>query len=100
MRKIVALASLLLLSACMGSNQGVAPGVKPVQVPALPEPLAKKAERLPPITDNTMGGQVTEGVNSDRAYNAVAHQVNALIDVYTCVRNTINKGDNPENCFK
>lgn len=100
MRKIVALASLLLLSACMGSNEGVGPGVKPVQVPALPESLAKKAERLPPITDNTMGGQVTEGVNSDRAYNTVAHQVNALIDVYTCVRETINNNRNPQTCFE
>jgi len=100
MRKTVALASLLLLSACMGSNQGTAPGVKPVQVPALPAELSKKAEKLPPITDNTMGGQVTEGVNSDRAYNAVAHQVNALIDVYVCVRETINNNRDPQTCFK
>lgn len=95
MKKLIII-SALLTTACFGTG----PGVKPVQLPPLPENLSKKAEPLPPITDPTMGGLVRDGVKTDRMYNDVATRLNAVIDVYQCVRKAVNDKKDPESCFK
>lgn len=90
MRKLVLLPALLL-GACFGNSPdtGLATNIK---LPELPANLAVKAQSLPPITDNTMGGLVTDGADSDMRYNAEAHQKNKLIDLYNCVKDAINNG--------
>lgn len=93
MKYIFLVAAVLSLSACFGKDEGTPPGVIPVQIPSLPDNLSKKADQLPSIVDNTMGGMVVDGINTDRKYNEIAHQLNNLIDVYHCVRDNINKND-------
>lgn len=96
MKKILlALAMLAALGGCKTTNDpdlelGEA---KAVQVPELPAVLAKRAERLPDITDPSMGGIQLDGIHTDKQYNEVAHQTNALIDVYNCVRDAVNARD-------
>lgn len=99
MKKLV-LASLLLLCSCGHDDVHVMPGVKPVELPALPSNLAVKANRLPPITDNTMGGREVVGAADDQAYNSVAHQLNTVLDLYNCVRDSINNKKTAEGCLK
>lgn len=89
----------LLLSACASTSQGN-PGVEPVKVPALPPALAVKAERLPDLTDNTMGGRELDGAATDRAYNEIAHRLNSIITVYLCVEKSINNKENADSCLK
>lgn len=86
MKKYIIIASLLL-AACAGKETGLAPQV---QIPPIPENLARKAGSLPPNTDATMGGQVQDNTQNIKAYNSVANQVNNLIDLYNCVRESIN----------
>jgi len=99
MKKLI-LPFLLLLSACGHDNAHVVPGVKPVVIPALPANLSVKANKLPPITDNTMGGREVVGAADDQAYNAIAHQLNKVIDLYACVRDSINNKKPTEDCLK
>ncbi len=80
-----------------GENIGSAPAPK---VPALPDNLSRKAQALPPIVDRTLAGQQQSAVEADRAYNSVAHQLNAVIDAWECVRKSLNDGVDPEECFK
>ena len=98
MKKLI-LIPALLLSACATTSQGN-PGVEPVKVPSLPPVLAVKAERLPDLTDNTMGGRELDGAATDRAYNDVAHRLNSVITLYQCVEKSINNKENPNNCLK
>lgn len=90
---------LLLLSACATTNGGMVDSVTPVRVPDLPPALAEKVERLPDITDDTLGGQVEAGIEADIAYNDVAFKYNSLIDLYNCVRVSINEKVELEKCF-
>lgn len=86
--KKVGLVLVLFLAACKTTDDtGLVVGV---QVPALPESLAQRAEALPPNTDTTMGGQVLDNTRNIRAYNEKAFQVNDLIDLYNCVREAVN----------
>lgn len=100
MKKLLVLPLILFLTACATTDNGAGSLAKPVQVPELPANLSKKADRLPPITDNTMGGLTIDGAETDIKYNTVAHQLNNLIDVYECVRVSMNEKRNPEECFK
>lgn len=100
MKKILVLPFLLVLAACAHTDDGAGSLAKPIQVPELPASLSKKAERLPPIQDNTMGGLVIDGAETDMQYNSIAHQLNNLIDVYECVRVSMNEKRNPEECFR
>jgi len=92
--------SFLLLCSCAHDDIHVMPGVKPVSVPALPPELAVKAKQLPPITDNTMGGREVVGASTDQVYNSVAWQLNKLIDLYNCVRASINNKMTSKVCSK
>ena len=95
--KYLILAILLLTSACAHRDLGLAP---PAEMPALPNAMSQKAKRLPPITDPTMGGQVISGVETDRAYNRVAEQLNAIIDAWECVRIGMNEKKEIKSCLK
>lgn len=82
------LAVALLLSACATNNStGLAPAV---QIPPLPDNLAQKARALPASSDLTMGGQVKDNTHNIREYNGVSTQLNHLIDVYNCVKDSVN----------
>jgi hypothetical protein len=85
MKKLLPL--VLLLSACGHTDTGLAPQI---QVPPLPENLAKKATALPASADVTMGGQVKDNTANIQEYNAKAFQLNDVIDLYNCVRDAIN----------
>lgn len=98
--KLLIVASAFLLAGCFGSGQErVEAGVTPVQIPDLPPNLAKKAERLPDITDPSMGGQVLAGIEAETKYNDVAYEKNALIDLYNCVKETVNEEKDPTKCL-
>jgi hypothetical protein len=71
----------------------------PVRIPELPSNLAVKAKPLPPITDNTMGGLVIDGTNTDMKYNETAHQLNNLIDLYECIKVSINEKKDINKCL-
>lgn len=89
MKKLIILPLLLVLAACHHTQPDTGLARAPV-IPELPAVLSKKADSLPQITDNTMGGLVVDGTNTDIKYNDISHQLNAVIDVYNCVRESIN----------
>lgn len=93
MRVTILLALSLLLSGCLGIETGLG---RRVQVPALPENLAEKAGPLQPNTDKSLAGQIRDNNNTIRAYNNVASQNNTLIDLYNCVRESINNKKEPK----
>lgn len=96
---ITLLSATVLLTACASAppTTGLA---KPVQVPPLPYELSRKADRLPDLTDTTFGGCIKDGAATDQQYNAVAFQLNNIIDLYTCVRKSVNDGTDPqESCL-
>ena len=91
-RLLLAITTSLLLSACATSMPPPPIGLaKAVQVPELPLELSKKATRLPDIKDSTFGGIIKDGAEVDQQYNSVAHQLNALIDLYVCIRKSMNQ---------
>jgi hypothetical protein len=100
MKKLILLPILLALSGCLGTGKDGNPGVEAVKVPPLPPALSQKAERLPDLTNNTMGGRELDGVATDREYNAVSHRLNSIITLYQCVEKSINNKQNPDNCLK
>jgi len=94
---IIPLAFLLVSCASVTPNTGIA---TPVQVPDLPNSLAQKATQLPPLTDLTFGGIIQDNANTTRKYNEVGSQMNALIDLYNCVKVSMNEKKNPNDiCF-
>jgi hypothetical protein len=100
MKKLILLPILLVLSGCLGTGKDGNPGVEPIKIPALPTELAQKAERLPDLTNNTMGGRELDGAETDAKYNAVALQLNSIITIYQCVEKSINNKENPNDCLK
>lgn len=87
MKKLIVVAALLTSACANKPDTGLAPAV---QIPPIPENLAQKAEPLPPVTDPTMGGLVQANIQSSRQYNSVSFQLNKLIDLYNCVRDSVN----------
>lgn len=96
---LVAFASLLL-TGCNREFLGDLPDTKPVQVPDLPTQLSTPAEKLSPLTDNTMGGREIDAAETDRKYNQVAHQTNGLIKLYNCVKESVNNKKDIKQCLK
>lgn len=96
---LVTVASLLLVG-CSKPWLGDLPDTKPIQAPDLPVELSKKAEALPPIIDNTMGARELDAAETDRKYNEVAHQTNALIKFYDCVKDSVNNKKDIKQCLK
>lgn len=87
MKKLIIVAALLVSACAADKGTGLAPAV---QIPPIPENLAQKPKPLPPITDPTMGGLVQANVQSSREYNSVSFQLGKLIDLYNCVRDSVN----------
>lgn len=111
---IMVLAPMIALSACAtpkpdvdiatagdivinGENLGSA---KAAEMPALPENLARRALPLPPLTDPTLAGQQRSAIETDRAYNGVATQLNSVLTAWECVRKSLNDNVDPKECFK
>lgn len=95
MKKVLILLAPLLLSGCIlgGKQTGLASGP---QIPELPTVLAKRAEKLPPNSDTSMGAQVLDNTSNITKYNEVGHQTNAIIDFYNCIRTSINNKKEPK----
>lgn len=87
---IVLLSATILFTGCASTEQPPTGLAKHVQMPPLPDELSRKATRLPDIKDPTFGGIIKDGMDADQAYNAIAHQLNTVIDLYTCVRKAMN----------
>lgn len=93
-KSILSLTLVVLLSACgKPLPKPELLSAKPVQVPELTVTLAKKANRLPDITDPSLGGIIKDGIDTDIKYNALAYRYNRLVDFYNCIRNTVNTKD-------
>ena len=100
MKKLLLIAPLLMLSACMGSNQHIDLGLAPAaQVPDLPAPLAKKAERLPDLKGKTLAERELEDSATDQIYNGVATQLNAIIDAWGCVKTALKNRTDANVCL-
>jgi starvation-inducible outer membrane lipoprotein len=95
-RLLLAVTTALFLSACATSTPPPIGLAKTVQVPELPLELSKKATRLPDIKDLTFGGIIKDGIETDQQYNSVAHQLNTLIDLYICIRTSMNQEIDPQ----
>ena len=88
----------LLLSACAHNvGTGLA---KPVQLPELPANLSQKAKALPELTDTSMGNLVVDGANADMQYNSVSIQLNNLIDLYNCIKVSVNEKKDINLCLQ
>lgn len=88
----------LALMACK-TNQPETGLARPPEIPELPANLARKAEALPPIPDSTMGTAHIQGTKDDIQYNAVAFQLNNVIDLYNCVRISLNERTDLKKCL-
>ena len=73
--------------------------VTAVQIPDLPSNLAQKAGPLPPLTDPNMGPLVVDATNTDMQYNSVSHQLNSVIDIYNCVKISLNEKKDIKTCL-
>jgi hypothetical protein len=98
MKKLI-IAACIFLSACNPAGQRPDPGVKPVQIPDAPAYLLVPAEKLPPITDNSMGTAQIQGAEDDKRYNAVAWRNNTWIKFYKCIQTTVNTKTDATKCF-
>ena len=98
-KKLIALfLAILALAACShDQNTGLAKGV---EIPDLPVNLGKRAEKLPPIKDTSMGTAHIQGAEDDMQYNAVSTQLNSLIDLYNCVKFSVNDKKDIKRCLK
>ena len=91
MKKLLSVLIIVGLSGCAAHTPAPDLGIAPVaQMPALPATLARRAERLPDITDPSLGGLHHDGVNTDTTYNDLAIRYNALVDAWGCVRQALN----------
>lgn len=89
---------IFLLASC-GHDQETGLANWPV-IPDLPHELNKKAEKLPDIKDNSIGALVIDGTETDIKYNDVSTRLNAVLDIYECVKTSFNNKKSPEECFK
>lgn len=96
MKKYILL--VLLLSGCAHTQETVI--VDPPKVPRLPAHYDIKAARLPDIVDPSFGGIMVDGTESDIKYNSLSIKYNQLLDIYNCVRVSINERKDPITCLK
>lgn len=91
---------LIVISGCATTGdhiEGVAP---PPALPTLPPTLAKKASPLPDLVGKTLAEREKEDSATDQIYNGVATQLNALIDVYVCVKTSLAAKTDLNLCLK
>lgn len=86
------------LTGCITKPVPVTP--TPVQMPALPAPLAQRAEPLPPATATDLHGLIRESLDTDRRYNEVRDRHNAVLTAWDCVRAAMNTGSDATACFR
>jgi hypothetical protein len=98
-RIVLIVAAALALSGCKTTDTDGNPGVAPVRIPNAPPELLRKAEQLPELTDPTMGGLVSDAVDTDIIYNDVGFRYNKLIDLYLCVQDSINNKKDIDKCL-
>jgi hypothetical protein len=105
MKKLILIAAAALsLSACATTGNdkpdlGTAP---PAKMPDLPDTMARKAERLPDMTDPSLGGIHKSGIDADTSYNELAVRYNALVDAWDCVKKGLEARDEKlaQQCLK
>jgi hypothetical protein len=73
--------------------------VTAVQIPDLPPNMAQKAGPLPELKDPSMAALVEDATNADMRYNSVSHQLNSVIDIYNCVKVSINEKKDIKTCL-
>lgn len=83
----------LLLGACAHTGLPDLGEAPPAKMPELPQTLNQRATQLPPIVDPTLGGIHKDGVATDMHYNDLALRYNALLDVYQCVKKSLEAKD-------
>lgn len=98
----IVLFALMLAGCATGPATPDLGSAPPAQMPDLPDALKKRAQPLPPITDATLGGIHKDGMNTDMAYNDLAHRYNAVLDAWECVKKGLNERDPEatERCLK
>ena len=94
--KHLILAAALFLTAC--SHTSTPPGVEHPKVPDLPAYYQEKATSLPPIVDPGMGNLAIDSAETSEKYNEVAHRYNGLVDLYNCVKESINQKKVADTC--
>lgn len=97
--KHLILAAALFLTAC-GHTGTPPPGVEYPKVPDLPTYYQEKATSLPPVTDRSMGNLTVDSAETSEKYNDVAHRYNGLVDLYNCVKESINQKKVADTCEK
>lgn len=95
-RKLITMVLIASLLSSCGKDTGLAPAV---QIPPLPERLAQKSYQLPPNTDSSMGAQVVDNTENIKQYNQVATDKNRLIDIYNCIRDSVNNKKELTECL-
>lgn len=98
MMRLTVILIALALGACTQSPRADLGEAPPAAMPELPEAFAKRAERLPPLSDPTLGGVHRDGAETDRAYNRLAYRYNALLDAWECVRLALKERKPVEAC--
>lgn len=104
MMRYTLIALALVVAGCVAKDDKAIDGTwgaKGVKIPDVPPSLNKKAEKLPPLTDNTMGGRELEGARTDAAYNELGIRYNALLNLTKCIQITFNEGTpaDMKKCF-
>lgn len=101
MKKLIIIAAIVLAGCGQKPplDVGVAP---PAKMPELPRVLQQRAERLPNIEDRSLGGINRDGITTDMRYNDLAYRYNAIVDAWSCVRNSLNERSTEaiDKCFK
>lgn len=104
MKKLfIVAAAAALLAGCQTTQDvpdlGTAP---PAKMPDLPDTMKRKAERLPDMTDPSLGGVHKSGIDGDTAYNELALRYNALVDAWDCVKKGLEARDEKltQQCLK
>ncbi len=99
MKRLIIL-SMLLLSAC-GQEKVINVGIAtPPEIPALPDDLATRASKLPPIKSGKLEDVILDGATTDALYNDVAIRLNSLQDLYNCIRISHNTNKPYSDCKK
>lgn len=93
------IAALALFVTACATPQPIPPGVERAKVPDLPAYYQERAKGLPPLTDNTMGTLTVDAATSSQHVNEIATKYNSLVDLYDCVKESINTDKTAKSCL-
>lgn len=89
---------LLLLTGCATvPDVGIA---EPVQIPELPAQYLEAPEPLPKLTDNSFEALQRDAFETDIKYNILSNRYIDIVEIYNCVRETVNKKGDTKTCFE